>query len=225
MRKRASCGRPTPVACPGCLLLPRSRLRRRLARSPATLCAGAGRRRSSSNDRVIHGTRGPDVIIAGPGPNRHLRRSRQRHDLRRLRPRHDRGGRGKDTDRRQEGADLVHGGRGSDDLDGGARPRQRPRRQRQRRRPRRPRPVTTSTGRPWATTTVEGGAAASTQPRRRHRPRPDRRRPRRPRHRFLPQRRRPIEVELATEGQRAEQERLIGIENVVAGPATTSWQL
>lgn len=72
-----------------------------------------------SNDRTIHGTRGPDVIIGGGGPNRIFGgrgndticggAGRDRID----------GGRGKDRIDGKKGADLVLGGRGSDDLRGG----------------------------------------------------------------------------------------------------------
>ena len=72
-----------------------------------------------SNDRTIHGTRGPDVIIGGGGPNRIFGgrgddticggAGRDRID----------GGRGKDRINGKKGADLVLGGRGSDDLRGG----------------------------------------------------------------------------------------------------------
>jgi Ca2+-binding RTX toxin-like protein len=82
------------------------------------LCGG---RRAAivSNDRTIHGTRGPDVIVGGRGPNRILGAGgndvvcggggRDKID----------GGRGKDTLDGRGDADLVHGGRGSDVVDGG----------------------------------------------------------------------------------------------------------
>ncbi|HET8956068.1 MAG TPA: calcium-binding protein [Solirubrobacterales bacterium] len=73
-----------------------------------------------SNDRRIHGTRGPDIIVAGRGPNAIVGGGgndticagggRDRID----------GGRGKDTIDGKAGADLVEGGRGSDELRGGA---------------------------------------------------------------------------------------------------------
>jgi len=73
-----------------------------------------------SNDRQIHGRRGPDVIVAGGGPNVILGGrgndticgggGRDRID----------GGRGKDTLNGKNGADLVMGGRGSDDVRGGS---------------------------------------------------------------------------------------------------------
>lgn len=73
-----------------------------------------------SKDRTIHGTRGPDVIVAGRGANVIFGArgndticggaGRDRID----------GGRGKDTiDGRKDG-DFVQGGRGSDEVDGGA---------------------------------------------------------------------------------------------------------
>ncbi len=72
-----------------------------------------------SNDRTIHGTRGADVIIGGGGPNRIFGgggndticggAGRDRIE----------GGRGKDTINGKKGADLIFGGRGSDDLRGG----------------------------------------------------------------------------------------------------------
>jgi len=73
-----------------------------------------------SNQRTIHGTRGPDVIRAGRGANVILGArgndticggaGRDRID----------GGRGKDTIDGRAGDDLVEGGRGSDELRGGA---------------------------------------------------------------------------------------------------------
>lgn len=83
------------------------------------LCGGR-RATIASNDRLIHGTRGPDVILGGRGPNT-IRgaggndticggRGRDRID----------GGRGKDTIDGKGDADLVRGGRGSDVVDGGA---------------------------------------------------------------------------------------------------------
>lgn len=73
-----------------------------------------------SNDRHIHGRRGPDVIVAGGGPNAVNGGGgndticggggRDRID----------GGRGKDTLNGKNGADLVMGGRGSDDVRGGS---------------------------------------------------------------------------------------------------------
>ncbi|HKF83473.1 MAG TPA: calcium-binding protein [Solirubrobacterales bacterium] len=83
------------------------------------LCGGR-RATISSNDRLIHGTRGPDVIVAGRGPNVIFGGrgndvicggyGRDRID----------GGRGNDTIDGKKDADLVHGGRGSDEVDGGA---------------------------------------------------------------------------------------------------------
>lgn len=74
----------------------------------------------ASNDRVIHGSRGPDVIVAGPGPNRIF--GARGNDV--ICGGHGRdrieGGRGKDTIDGKKDADVVHGGRGSDEVDGGA---------------------------------------------------------------------------------------------------------
>jgi serralysin len=84
-----------------------------------TLCGG---RQATivSDKRLIHGTRGPDVILGGPGPNKILGgggndticggRGRDRID----------GGRGKDTLDGRADADVVRGGRGSDVVAGGA---------------------------------------------------------------------------------------------------------
>jgi Ca2+-binding RTX toxin-like protein len=82
-------------------------------------CAGK-RATTVSNDRRIHGTRGPDVILAGGGSNLIFGgggndticggAGRDRID----------GGRGKDTLNGKSGADLVLGSRGSDDVRGGA---------------------------------------------------------------------------------------------------------
>jgi Ca2+-binding RTX toxin-like protein len=83
------------------------------------LCGGR-RATIASDDRTIHGGRGPDVILGGRGPNRILGgggndvicggHGRDRID----------GGRGKDTIDGKKNADLVLGGRGSDEVDGGA---------------------------------------------------------------------------------------------------------
>jgi Ca2+-binding RTX toxin-like protein len=72
-----------------------------------------------SNDRHIHGTRGPDVIIGGGGPNRIV--GGRGNDTICGGAGRDRieGGRGKDTLNGKKGADLVLGGRGSDDVRGG----------------------------------------------------------------------------------------------------------
>jgi Ca2+-binding RTX toxin-like protein len=83
------------------------------------LCGGK-RATISSNDRVIHGSRGPDVIAAGRGPNRILGAGGNDvicggHGRDRIE-----GGRGKDTIDGKKDADLVHGGRGSDEVDGGS---------------------------------------------------------------------------------------------------------
>jgi Ca2+-binding RTX toxin-like protein len=74
----------------------------------------------ASNDRVIHGTRGPDVIVGGRGPNKIL--GARGNDVICGGYGRDRieGGRGKDTIDGKKNADLVHGGRGSDEVDGGA---------------------------------------------------------------------------------------------------------
>lgn len=74
----------------------------------------------ASNDRVIHGSRGPDVIAGGPGPNRIF--GARGNDVICGGPGRDRieGGRGKDEIDGKRDADLVHGGRGSDDVTGGA---------------------------------------------------------------------------------------------------------
>ena len=80
---------------------------------------GARRATIVSNDRVIHGTRGPDVIIAGRGPNViHGARGNDTICGGAGRDRID-GGRGKDTIDGKRGNDFVSGGRGSDDLRGG----------------------------------------------------------------------------------------------------------
>lgn len=83
------------------------------------LCGGK-RATISSDDRVIHGSRGPDVIVAGPGPNRIF--GARGNDV--ICGGHGRdrieGGRGKDTIDGKKDADLVHGGRGSDEVDGGS---------------------------------------------------------------------------------------------------------
>lgn len=83
------------------------------------LCGGK-RATLASNDRVIHGTRGPDVIVGGEGPNRIF--GARGNDVICGGYGRDRieGGRGKDTIDGKKDADLVHGGRGSDEVDGGA---------------------------------------------------------------------------------------------------------
>jgi Ca2+-binding RTX toxin-like protein len=74
----------------------------------------------ASNDRMIHGTRGPDVIVAGPRANViHGARGNDTICGGAGRDRID-GGRGKDTIDGKRGNDLITGGRGSDDLRGGA---------------------------------------------------------------------------------------------------------
>jgi Ca2+-binding RTX toxin-like protein len=83
------------------------------------LCGGR-RLTIVSNDRSIHGTRGPDVIAAGRGPN--TIHGRGGNDVICGGGGRDRiyGGRGKDTIDGRGDADLVHGGRGSDAIDGGS---------------------------------------------------------------------------------------------------------
>lgn len=83
------------------------------------LCGGR-RATISSNDRSIHGTRGPDVITGGRGPN--TIHGGGGNDVICGGAGRDRiyGGRGKDTIDGKKDADLVHGGRGSDEVDGGA---------------------------------------------------------------------------------------------------------
>jgi Ca2+-binding RTX toxin-like protein len=74
----------------------------------------------ASNDRVIHGTRGPDVIAGGPGPN--TIHGGGGNDVICGGGGRDRiyGGRGKDTIDGKKDADLIHGGRGSDEVEGGS---------------------------------------------------------------------------------------------------------
>lgn len=83
------------------------------------LCGGR-RTTIASNDGSIHGTRGPDVIVGGPGPN--TIHGGGGNDV--ICGGHGRdriyGGRGNDTIDGKKDADLVHGGRGSDEVDGGA---------------------------------------------------------------------------------------------------------
>jgi Ca2+-binding RTX toxin-like protein len=87
------------------------------ARGP--LCVGR-RATITSNDRFIHGTRGPDVILGGRGPNTiHGAGGNDVICGGRGRDRID-GGRGKDAIDGKGDADLVRGGRGSDVVDGGA---------------------------------------------------------------------------------------------------------
>jgi Ca2+-binding RTX toxin-like protein len=82
------------------------------------LCAGR-RVTIAADDRVIHGTRGPDVVLAGRGPNAIF--GGRGNDVICGGSGRDRieGGRGKDTIDGKKQADLIHGGRGSDELDGG----------------------------------------------------------------------------------------------------------
>jgi Ca2+-binding RTX toxin-like protein len=81
---------------------------------------GGRRATIASNDRLIHGTRGPDVITGGRGPN--VIHGGGGNDVICGGYGRDRiyGGRGKDTIDGKKDADLVHGGRGSDEVDGGA---------------------------------------------------------------------------------------------------------
>lgn len=74
----------------------------------------------SSDDRVIRGSRGPDVIVGGRGPNTII--GARGNDVICGGFGRDRieGGRGKDTIDGKRDADVVHGGRGSDEVDGGA---------------------------------------------------------------------------------------------------------
>lgn len=74
----------------------------------------------ASNDRVIRGGRGPDVIVGGSGPNRIV--GARGNDLICGGYGRDRieGGRGNDTIDGKKDADLVDGGRGSDEVDGGS---------------------------------------------------------------------------------------------------------
>ncbi|HEX8050683.1 MAG TPA: calcium-binding protein [Solirubrobacterales bacterium] len=83
------------------------------------LCGGR-RATIASNDRLIHGTRGPDVITAGRGPNTVF--GAGGNDVICGGYGRDKifGGRGKDTIDGKKDADLVHGGRGSDEVDGGS---------------------------------------------------------------------------------------------------------
>jgi Ca2+-binding RTX toxin-like protein len=76
----------------------------------------------ASNDRRIQGTRGPDVIVAGRGPN--FIRGAGGNDVICGGYGRDRiyGNRGNDTIDGKKDADSVHGGRGSDEVDGGADP-------------------------------------------------------------------------------------------------------
>lgn len=93
-----------------------------LAPSPAALRAFCGGHVATiaSNDRLIEGTRGPDVIVGGRGPNQ-IEGGRG-NDLICGGVGRDRifGGRGKDTIDGRNDRDLIHGGRGSDEVDGGA---------------------------------------------------------------------------------------------------------
>lgn len=83
------------------------------------LCHGR-RATVADHERSIHGTRGPDVIVGGPGPN--TIHGAGGNDVICGGGGRDRiyGGRGKDTIDGQGDADLGHGGRGSDGVDGGA---------------------------------------------------------------------------------------------------------
>jgi Ca2+-binding RTX toxin-like protein len=81
---------------------------------------GGRRATIADHERSIHGTRGPDVIVGGRGPN--TIHGAGGNDVICGGSGRDRiyGGRGKDTLHGNKDADLVHGGRGSDDVDGGA---------------------------------------------------------------------------------------------------------
>lgn len=83
------------------------------------LCRGK-RATIFSNERNIHGTRGPDVIVGGRGANRIF--GARGNDVICGGQGRDRieGGRGKDTIDGKMDADLLSGGRGSDEVDGGA---------------------------------------------------------------------------------------------------------
>ena len=83
------------------------------------LCGGK-KATIASNDRLIHGTRGPDVIAGGRGQNKIL--GGGGNDIICGGFGRDRivGGRGKDTLDGKKGDDIVSGGRGSDEVDGGA---------------------------------------------------------------------------------------------------------
>jgi Ca2+-binding RTX toxin-like protein len=83
------------------------------------LCGGR-RATIASNDRLIHGTRGPDVITGGRGPNTIHGAGGNDVICGGYGRDHIFGGRGKDTIDGKKHADLVHGGRGSDEVDGGA---------------------------------------------------------------------------------------------------------
>jgi Ca2+-binding RTX toxin-like protein len=92
------------------------------ADSPEALRALCGGRKATiaGNDRVIHGTRGPDVIVGGRGANKIS--GGGGNDVICGGFGRDRivGGRGKDTIDGKKGNDYVRGGRGSDEVDGGA---------------------------------------------------------------------------------------------------------
>jgi Ca2+-binding RTX toxin-like protein len=81
-----------------------------------------GRRQATiaSNDRMIHGTKAPDVIVGGRGPNMIV--GAGGNDVICGGWGRDRiyGNRGNDTIDGKGGNDAVHGGRGSDEVDGGA---------------------------------------------------------------------------------------------------------
>jgi Ca2+-binding RTX toxin-like protein len=83
------------------------------------LCGGK-RATIASDDRLIRGTRGPDTIVGGRGSNKIV--GGRGNDTICGGYGRDRifGGRGKDTIDGKKDADLVHGGRGSDEVDGGA---------------------------------------------------------------------------------------------------------
>ncbi len=93
-----------------------------LAPSPEALRAPCGGKEVTvaSNRPSIEGTRGPDVILGGPGPNA-IDGGRGNDVICGGLGRDEIfGGRGKDTIDGKGGRDLLHGGRGSDEVDGGA---------------------------------------------------------------------------------------------------------
>lgn len=83
------------------------------------LCGGK-RATIASDERLIHGTRAPDVIVGGHGPNKILGAGGNDTICGGYGRDTILGGRGKDTIDGKKDADLVHGGRGSDEVDGGA---------------------------------------------------------------------------------------------------------
>jgi Ca2+-binding RTX toxin-like protein len=110
------------VAFAGLALLIAGALYFALTGSPAAGRPECEGRRATivSNDHRIHGTRGPDVILAGGGPN--LIFGGRGNDTICGGAGRDRidGGRGKDALHGNKGADLVLGSRGSDEVRGGS---------------------------------------------------------------------------------------------------------